>query len=501
MAEEKSEIELWEELIVDFFEKNIASSNLYKARVYINKKSKDIELEKDENAKKKLIDKKNEKIKELGRCRIESSSTEIPKWLDENSNKSGSIKKATHVLRFTHSSSVADGVLLTEKSGDEVLTTSSLHHRVYDMAHNNGALVSVSRFLALELDETSIFDDIVKGKHEFLKPFSKHKEQIKSWSEGFERLIVSDPEIKTADKAKQIYFPLSNEVKLDKNGSVDNKNYHLIAPLFSSSLAEEFYSRQAALMFGEEQKSVRKSKRINTETQNAVSHYHRKPSIEFPSMAVQKFGGAQPQNVSMLNKGRSWKAGKKHKTTWGVTYLFNSEPPTWQSQLKPPLYKKSLFDDFSHPSIKLEVDYLREYLLRFERIELSVKNPHRRKWIEKWVANIIDELLNYAATIQALPAGWSDTENSKLKLEHQYFLDPHRDDETFQNLRNVSDWQSVICSDFSRWLNRRLVGKDKKFTPQAEHTRLWALLLEDPLREYNEMIEAGSKHYLHKEEV
>ena len=83
-------------------------------------------------------------------------------------------------------------------------------------------------------------------------------------------------------------------------------------------------------------------------------------------------------NASQLNGARG---GKLH--------LFSAQPPTWQSQLKPPLYKKSLFDSFSHPSINIDIDYLRDYLLRFERIELSIKNPQRRKWIEKWVGNIL----------------------------------------------------------------------------------------------------------------
>ena len=492
MTKEKKELETWEEVIVDFFEYNISSSNLYKARDYINKKNKEIGTEKDESKKTKLIEKKNVKLKKLDEDRRCSSSTEIPKWLDENSNKSGSIKKATHLLRFTHSSSVADGVLLTEKSEDEYLTTSSLSSRVYDMAHNNGNLVSVSRFLALEKGATSIFDEIAKEKFNFLEPFSKDEVQIKKWIKGFKKLVVNEVKIRTVDKAKQIYFPLSNVIELDDNGDVDNKNYHLIAPLFSSSLAEELYSQQKDFRFGEEQKTVRQAKKGGYGTSNISPHYHRKSLIEFTYTAVQKFGGAQPQNVSMLNKGRTWKANKKDKTTWGITYLFNSQPPIWQSQLKPPLYKKSLFDTFSHPSINVDIDYLRDYLLRFERIELSIKNPQRLKWIEKWLASIIDELLNYAATIQALPAGWSNAENSKLKLEHQYFLDPCRPDEIFQNARKASHWQNVVCNDFSRWLNRKLVGKDKKFTPQPEHTRLWATLLEQPLREYNQMIEADT---------
>lgn len=484
----------WEEVIVDFFENNIASSNLYKSRDYISKKNREIESEKDEVRKAKLIYDRDKKTEELNKHRIMSPLSEIPKWLEKSSNKSGSIKKATHVLRFTHSSSVADGVFLTEKSEDRILSTSSLKNRSYDMAHNNGALVSISRFLALKNGATTIFDEIIKGGVDFLRPFSTDEEKIKKWSEGFNKLVVKETEIRTADKAKQIYFPLNNENSLDDKGGICYKNYHLVIPIFSSTLAEEIYSRQTVLRFGEEQKIIREEKKGGSGVLNITSRYHQTPLIEFPHLAVQKFGGAQPQNVSMLNKGRSWKADKKDKITWGVTYLFDTRPPTWQSQLKPPIKSRSLFGRGFHlPGVKEDIDYLCEYLLRFERIDLSVKNPERLKWIEKWVRSISDEFLIYVASIQKFPAGWSNSRDIALKPEHQYLLDPFRQDDKFQVDRKACEWQAVVCDDFGWWLNTRLRGKDKKFTPQPEHRYMWAKLLESPLREHNDIVEFERK--------
>ena len=112
--------------------------------------------------------------------------------------------------------------------------------------------------------------------------------------------------------------------------------------------------------------------------------------------------------------------------------------------------------------------------------------------MDKWVNNIIDELLNYAASIQELPPGWSANENCQLQLEYQYLLDPCRNDEKFQNSRKLGDWQSVVCDDFARSLNKELEGKDKKFTPQTEHRTMWRKLITIPLRDYNELIENDS---------
>ena len=97
----------------------------------------------------------------------------------------------------------------------------------------------------------------------------------------------------------------------------------------------------------------------------------------------------------------------------------------------------------------------------FERIGLSIKDPKKKRKIDGWTNQIIEEVMIYATAIQNLPAGWSKTENIRLKLPHQYFLDPYRDDEPFQKARQNADWQNTICADFAKWLNGRLMGKDK----------------------------------------
>ena len=173
--------------------------------------------------------------------------------------------------------------------------------------------------------------------------------------------------------------------------------------------------------------------------------------------------------------------------------LFSTQPPTWQSQLKPPIYRKSLFDNFSSPTINKELIYLRDFLLRFKQLDLSIKDPKRMQHLERWMNTIIDEFLFYVGTIQNLPPGWSDREGIRLKKEHQYLLDPYRMDDAFQAARQSGDWQAVIRVDFAMWLNRRLRGKDRQFTPQKEHTRLWKKLLETPLREFMEPMEIELK--------
>ena len=75
-------------------------------------------------------------------------------------------------------------------------------------------------------------------------------------------------------------------------------------------------------------------------------------------------------------------------------------------------------------AISTEIDYLRDFLIRFKQLDISIKDPKRKRHLDRWVNNIIDEFLFYTGTIQNLPPGWTKNEQIKLKKSHQYLLDP-----------------------------------------------------------------------------
>jgi len=486
MNEKTNEFETWEEVILDFFERkvqNIKSGQkckLFSTREYIEKKEEEIETEKDEKKLQRAIKAKEKKQKEYEQLREDAPITEIRQWINDTSEKKIAIGKriikASHVLKFTHSSSEPAGFLLKTKSNDLLLSTSSLKKDLtLDLAHRDGSLITVSRFLALFLKGEQIIDLILNDEFCFLEPFASDDSQFKYWQGGFKRL-VENREIRTADKAKQIYFPVSNM------NSTDSNQYHILVPLFSSSLANEIDSIVTTLKYGDDQK------KLNNARKEQIPKFRKGMSVEFPDLSVQQFGGKHPKNISMLNADRS-----------GKSFLFSTQPPSWQSQLKPPFNKRSLFDHFYTSQANEEIKSLRGFLMLFERIELSIKDPEKKKKIDGWVNQVIEEVMIYATSIQSLPAGWTNAENTRLKIAHQYFLDPYRDDEPFKKARQAADWQTVICVDFADWLNGRLKGKDKQFTPQRYHTRMWKKLIEEDLRKQAEAIDWDIK-YQNREE-
>ncbi len=476
MAEYIKEFETWEEVIVNFFEYKVSKSELYKAREYISKKDKEIAKEKVPKRLKSLNKSREQKYQKLQDLRKSAPLTVIQDWINETSKKNvqqgNRTIKVSHAVKFIHSSANNAGIQLKEKSDDRYLSTASIKKNlIYDFSHKNGADITISRFLACQLSGNAIIDLILGDNFEFLAPFFPNGKVPSECINGF-RNLVEEREIRSADKTKQLYFLVDNELK------GENLLYHLLIPLYPSSLAEEFNNRINHTKYDKNQIEIHRQ--INSTKDKPK--YHHETLIEFPHLAVQKFGGANIQNISMLNTSRSGK---------GV--LFSAQPPTWQTQLKAPINQKIFFSKgFSIKAIKADIDYLRDFLLRFEHIELSIKDPKREKWINDWVNSVIDEFLFQVSTFYQLTAGWSNIEKIKLELEYQYLLDPHRSDTAFQVARKNNDWQSTVCQDFAHWLNKKLIGEDKLFTPQQAHTRMWADLLKDRLREFNQNIELGS---------
>lgn len=196
--------------------------------------------------------------------------------------------------------------------------------------------------------------------------------------------------------------------------------------------------------------------------------YNSSPVIDYPDTAVRTFGGTKPQNVSQLNSSQR-----------GKSFLLSCAPPTWESQLQPPLGVNSVFSR-NHFGLRVnkEVWSLKQYLLK-KLDKNSVKPIHDQR--AERVDEIIDKLIQFSAEIQNLVNydGWSASPDCKLSRAEQLWLDPQRAglDDVFAQERDENDWQTVIADQFARWLNSRL--KHEKLTMgDAEHTEWKKLALE-----------------------
>lgn len=374
-------------------------------------------------------------------------------WLADAALRAKQIQMVTHALKFTHTDARGSSIYFPEgqsqlegmKNG-ELLSTASLTSPVID-AVGNAAALDVAALLQMEHEGKTLIQYIEQGDSSPLKPFAKDEIQLADWMGAFKQALEGN-ELSSHKLAKQLYFPVAKG------------QYHLLAPLYSSSLAHALNSRIAATRYGEEVKLIRKAKKDG--------RFNTAPVVDFPDTAVRTYGGTKPQNVSQLNSSQG-----------GKSFLLSCAPPNWEVQATPPLGVKSVFsrNHFGY-RVRKEVWSLQQYLLK--KLDNDSTKPIRDHRAER-VDQVLDQLVQYAAEIQNLTGyvGWSALPACKLSRAEQLWLDPQRAelDEVFAAELVKDDWQAVVADQFARWFNSRL--KHEKLTMgDAEHAEWKKLALE-----------------------
>ncbi|ACT05579.1 CRISPR-associated protein, Csy1 family [Dickeya chrysanthemi Ech1591] len=376
---------------------------------------------------------------------------EVRTWLTDAASRAGQISLVTHALKFTHSDAKGSSVFSAKTAtATDVLSTASLAQPAID-AVGNAAALDVAKLLQTEHQGDSLVAALQRGDHRSLEALAENTEQLAQWLAGFGQ-VLSDKQPSSHKLAKQIYFPVGEE------------EYHLLSPLYSSSLSQALDQRLNAVRFGEQAKAIREARQ--------QKRWHDEIYVSYPGIAVQNMGGTKPQNISALNSARS-----------GRSYLLSSAPSQWLSQIKLPLEHDTIFRE------RGEVDALtytarrelQQFLLSVKEVENNreIRNQRRR-----YLDRLINALFDYVATVQNLgKAGWSTY--SQLNFPLQLWLDPRRcqQDDAFRYARDGGDWKERVAHEFGQWLNARL-RHDKLIFGEVER-REWstAALFKQRLRE------------------
>jgi len=384
-------------------------------------------------------------------------------WLTSAAKRAKQIQIVTHALKYTHTSAKGSSVYAesnnntpSEFQNNEIICTDSLTNPTVDVV-GNAAFLDVAALLQLESKGRSVIQCVAEGDSSPFEPFAESEDQLTEWMEGFaEALTDEGPSSHTL--AKQVYFP------------VGAGSYHLLSPLNASSLSQAIFERVDNARYSEKSQQARKAKR--------ESSYDQEPSVDYPGLALLHHGGTNPQNVSQLNAKRR-----------GTSVLLNCGPPGWESRARPPLNTKTVFSRYHFGSrVRRETWGLRAYLLkqRDKTSTLAVRDIRAR-----YINNLIDELIQYAAEIQTMTdhAGWSALPECGLVHAERLWLDPHRtgQDEEFAREREKKDWQAAVANSFAGWLNKQISSKELTLG-DAEH-REWESLLEEKLRLLREDLE------------
>lgn len=379
-------------------------------------------------------------------------------WLTDAAKRAGQINLVTHAAKFTHGDSKSSSIYSEAVAQEGYLSTAALSGLESD-AVGNAAALDVAKLLQTRVEGgDSLLASLKRGDHAALGAFTDDASQLREWIAGFSRALT--PGKPASHKlAKQGYFPVG-------------ENYHLLSPLFATSLVHAMHQKMIACRFGDDVKALWKARREKT--------WHPTPLTLFPDSAEIHFGGTKPQNISYLNSvrgGRSW--------------LLSCQPPQWTQVEKTPTEVRSIF--------KFGEEFDRKAYGIVQRMLAVIKRPGKNVKIrddrDECIDQLIDLLFEISTKLQFEKwQNWT-LKCPVLKSHQQLWLDPWRtkSDEAFRLEREKDDWQDAVAEDFALWLNARL----RKSMPDvgAVEKREWETRerLRSNLREMEKIIQEALK--------
>lgn len=365
---------------------------------------------------------------ELSEKRTElENQYQVGEWLTSAASRAGQISLVTHAAKFTHSDARGSSVFANTSAQQETyLSTPALRKPALD-AVGNAAALDIAKLLQTEVDGDSLIASLHRGDHSALAPFTDDPQRLASWVNGFMQVLI-DKQPTSHKLAKQVWFP------------VGESQYHLLSPLFSSSLAHALQGRITHARFSDESKAAREAMRAR--------RWHAGPVVFYPDTALMNFGGTKPQNISYLNSVRG-----------GKVWLLPCASPGWKSLSKPPLHHKSIFHrggDIGRQTWPV-IQRLKRFLNSVQPQASTMKIRQQRLALTD---EIIDILFNYVIGVQNQTEhqGWSALPECQLKRSQQLWLDPYRSltDEDFRFEREGTAWKKEVAHDFGHWMIRQL---------------------------------------------
>lgn len=385
-----------------------------------------------------------------------------PVWIEDAARRVKKLQLVTHALKYSHPDARGTSLYATaaDPAEDTLVGTHSLREAacIPDVV-GNAAYLDVYQFLKLEQGGRTLLGRACDNDPALKAALSESDEQGERWMAAFAGITQEREQPASHKLAKQLYWPLPNG------------GYHLLAPLYPTSLVHAVYTRIREDRFSQASREARDARWNNR------PHPH--GYCEYPNLAIQNFGGSNPQNISQLNTERH-----------GESYLLASLPPSWRLQAKPPLGVATVFAGWLRRRHRLRelTGALRDFLAKS-----AYNNRAIRKTRAVLVERISDELLQVAAELHELEPGWSVDPACRLDAVEQYWLDPYRalDDAEFALGRAQADWPDEIAKRFGNWLNYQLTRGGRLPMGDDEYHE-WRGLLKKELRMIRQEVAADA---------
>lgn len=355
-------------------------------------------------------------------------------WLQDAARRVHQIQAVTHALKAVHPDARGTNLHVdpSRMVPHAVVGSHLLRAGFASDVVGNAAALDVYKFLKLEVEGRTLLDWLSADDPAAVRALSDDEAKAQEWQSAFVSLTQArDEEATSHTLAKQTYWLVGEDV-------ADDAQYHLLGPLFATSLAQSVHEALQEDRFGEANKAARVARREGRGHESAFRDY--------PALAVRRLGGTKPQNISQLNSERG-----------GVSYLLGSLPPQWNQNVPRQLW--GVTSVFGPVLMRYgDVRTTLRALLRFLQKD-PPSNMQTRGRVDAYLDRLIDELVAMASEIRrSLPKGWTADPRCVLVREEQFWLDPWRceEDGEFRSKWLSMDWPAQIGHRFGNWLNERL---------------------------------------------
>jgi len=353
-------------------------------------------------------------------------------WLADAARRVSQIQAVTHSLKPIHPDAKGSSLFCEPRqlAPVDAVGTHSLDKRYEADVVGNAAALDVYKLLKLSHEGRSLLELAVAGDADLATALNPQADIGRQWMAAFASLAQPRGRPTSHSNAKQLYWLAGTEAGVNAH---DDAGFHLLAPLYPTSLVHRVYQQLQDDRFSEAAKAARASRK--------AGEPHARPVHEYQNLAIQKLGGTKPQNISQLNSERR-----------GDNCLLASLPPIWQSaDVRALLGVDSLFQVFGR---RKEVLQQARALRRFLEADPPA-NLQTRQQVQQWLDALIDELVFFQAELSTLDPGWSLAPECRLPLAQRVWLDPQAERHEGQHLE-VDDAAEAVFGDFANWVNSQL---------------------------------------------
>lgn len=328
----------------------------------------------------------------------------------------------SHIAKLTHSSSQAvnikDDIVQTDHL--HLISTQTANANSLDRGYADAKFAPIAEFLTYPIENTNKqLGELLCENEQCFAEVSDDLAERQAWCDAIQGAYVAQ-KLSSHTLAKQIYVPINDECE-----------YHLISPMYSSSLAQHIFETIKTAHDKDNPARVAKQK----------GEYHQDESVFFANVATLATTKSNHQNASFLNGQRS-----------GQLYLFSALPPKIQRNPNPPKNSDDLLN-LCYTDCKEELMAIKKLLSLTESKALFLNDDRKNALIEH-VQIIGDNILTQMMLIyQNEPKGWTD--NTDMPNYLKIFLDKEASRQIVFSQPELMRELENLSEKMSEWISQR----------------------------------------------